>query len=874
VSDVQPLARTFPSDEEVSAALATLPLKRIEDPRSPVALNPAHIRLAASLVRVTRTLQSEAVLCWPAQPDGVAVLHALASLALTSFTSSQEPCGLRVLYFPWTSRAGESAKRALIDRNWLEGVHIAAINRAYQQRTTMSDWFKFHLLMARVRDLGRVVAPKGRGPEFEAFTHPLIGETCASGPLGEPEHARPALYRVRKHTVIRKMASFGTSDGLEKCPFALLGIGQDSVSSGVVRQAQAPIHAVLVNAIQRRCDYLGPGWRRRIAEMLATVRKVHRVSLPVLAVTDDPWIQHVLATEILPEHHAEKARDSVRRSTVLMEPCKLTEARGPFCAAGGDDIRLVAPSGAPASIEDSYKQLLDDAFGLGERDVHGLLIESREAFRRFVNLPGSLAEWKEYLQEHSGLFPEQQADAIGTMDATTPLARLTSDFTDCLSVQANRELIAQLVERVREYVSQHSTSRSATAEVFAKVIEEARKSDGRTAVVLADERTREFVEHLLGSDALDEKILLCSLSQFRDVADGRLPFPENLTRAVLFGPGRRRLLQLMGLRHLPSTVVVVAPLGVARAVAPDAAQLATREALKPLAERLERLSIAAMDCCDRCTSHLPDLDWKEPPPPEFDATRVGGLVDLRGAVGAVQATDLVIRTDSDALILARPHSMVVRHDPDAPVDAFYGDHAESLRPGDRICVLGRDFLDEVKERFGSGTAVAKGVRAYHQLVAEKVARLPGDCFSEKASRIASQMAAGGRNVSVSRVLDWIRADRWLRQDDMTVRPHAPWHFEDFSAFLEVLGVPKAAASALWQFGVAMTRRDRLVAASQFSDVWVSILTHTLDMADQYRDRAADIWAIRARAESSVAAVVEVRVAGKDATRAPAGGVAQ
>jgi hypothetical protein len=873
VSGAQPLTRTFPSDEDMSAALAALPLKRIEDPRSPAALNAAHIRLAASLVRVARTLQSEAVLCWPAQPDGVAVLHALASLALASLAPTQDPSGLRVLYFPWTSRAGESAKRALIDRNWLEGVHIGAINRAYQHNTDKSDWFKFHLLMARVRDLGRVTPPKGRGPEFEAFTHPLIGETCASGPLGEPEHARLALYRVRKHTVIRKMA-FGAADGVEKCPFALLGIGQDSVSPELVRRAQVPIHAVLVNAIQRRCDYLGPGWQRRIAEMLAAVRKVHRVSTPVLAVTDDPWIQHVLATEILPEHHGEKERGAVRRSTVLMEPCKLTEARGPFRADGGDDIRLVAPSGAPASIEDTYRQLLDDAFGLGERGVHALVIESREAFRRFVNLPGSLAEWKKYLHEHSGLFPEQQADAIGAMDATTPLARLTAEYTECLSVQANRELIAKLVVHVQEYVSHHSTMRSATAEAFAKIVEEARKSDGRTAVVVADERTREFVEHRLGSESGDEKILICSLSQFRDVADGRLPSPENLTRGVIFGPGRRRLLQLMGLRQLPATVVVVAPLGVVRAVAADAAQLATREALKPLAGRLERLSIAAMDCCDRCTSQLPNLDWKEPPPPEFDATRVGGLVDLRGTVGAVQATDLVIRTDNDALILARPQSTVVRYDPDAPVDAFYGDHAESLRPGDRICVLGREFLDEVKERFGSGTAVAKGVRAYHQLVADKVASLPGACFSEKATRIASQMAAAGRDVSVSRVLDWIRADRWLQQDDMTVRPHAPWHFEDFRAFLEVLGVPHAAAGALWQFGVAMTRRDRLIAASQFSDVWVSILTHTLDMADQYRDRAGDIWAIRARAESSVAVVVDVQVRGKEATWAPAGGVAR
>jgi hypothetical protein len=268
--------------------------------------------------------------------------------------------------------------------------------------------------------------------------------------------------------------------------------------------------------------------------------------------------------------------------------------------------------------------------------------------------------------------------------------------------------------------------------------------------------------------------------------------------------------------------------------------------------------LAAMECCSRSASELPSLEWNQPPPPEFDTNIAAGVVDLRGSGARPDASDLRIVTDNGGIIIARPRSTIVRFDPDAPIDAYTECFAEQLRPGDLVCVLTRAFFDGVRELLGTGAAAAREIRAYHEFVAERVSAMEGSSYRDKATRIAAEIARRGRSISEVRVVDWLRADRWMKEDDATVRPHAPWRYEDFEPFMLSLGAPPPLIPHFWRLGVMMTRSARLSAGSQFAQTCINILTRTEDMVDQHPERSRDLRDVRARAGRTVAAIVEVR----------------
>lgn len=865
-----PPGSSYPTTEQVVAALTEAPLREIEAPSEVVHVNAPHAALAEALLRVVRNRTSEALICWPSQPDGVSVIHHLACLALSHRAPFETPSKLRVLYLPWNTRAGASSKRTLVDREWLRSLHIKAINRELQGTADRvgGELFKWHSVMNRLKDLDGVVTHRGRSKVIEAFRHPTLAELSATAVCGGAVKALPMLHRVRKHTVIGRLGAVERMDTVERCPFAFFGM-QVGPGPLVAEGACQQLDAILLNALQRRCDAIGYGWQKRLREALLAVMRAQGRIVPVLAITDDTWIQHVLVKDVLGKLGQAYDLGRVTKSSVLMEPCRITEARTPYLASGAEQIQMEAPGGVPASIEDCYRSLIDDAFSAGEEQVGALLLESRTAFRRFATLPASLESWKDYLFKESDLSSEEAADVLSGLDARKPLGEVVAQYPEALSVQCNRSEIDQLLASIAQYVQQHASQSTATAEMLRALVQQAKAEGKRAVVVLADERLREFFERVvegIGSPATQspgevEAISVVSLRQFQNIAEGRLPWPMDLERAIILGPGRKRLMQLMGARRLPSLVQVIVDVGVARAVAADAAHLQTRDAFRPLAERLDRLSLAALECCQRCASQLPSLEWQQPPPPEFESGAFAGVVDLRSEGGKGEGVELRITTDSRSVLLARPRSKIVRFDPDAAIDPYREDFAENIRPGDRVCVLSRDFFDWVRDRLGSGTAVAGEVRAYHQFVAERVSGLPGRNYTERAAHICRLMKARGREVPESRVLDWIRADRWLAQDDATVRPHAPWHYEDFHLFLSVLGAPDVLAESLWRFGVLMTRSARLSAANQFGEMCIGILTRTTDMLDQYRSRKSDILAVVAKAESTVATVASVERSG-------------
>ena len=857
------------TESEVLSALRSVPLRSADAPDDEPGVDEGHVHLAAALLRVVRTRDSEVVLAWPGRPDTLVGLLGLAALGLSARSGSRPPGPLRIAYFPWTTRAGDSAKRALVDREWVVRAHKRGLTRALEAcpAAAADRTLKFHSLMVRLQDLDGEVHYRGRRHTLPQYRHPTLAEMMACG-TDATEH-KPLLHRTRRYTKISQL-NFDGIEGLKSCPFALVGIPDDAEYSVPVEEA-GDVDAILVNGLARRWEALGDEWIRHVDQALAGTRAAWRRTLPVLAITDDPWFQWVFRRKILPKHlGSETSTTGLRASTVLLEPGRIFEKRPPFEAQGPEDLVFYAPSGAPAAIEKTYRTLMKDAGSLDEGEVLQLLQESRRAFRNLVNLPASLAQWKAYLFHEAEMTEEDAADALRKLDPTGPLNRMEAECPEALAVQANLAQISELRLLLREFVERHTTAETAVAAVLRKLID-ARTGGQTVAVVISDERVREFVDHafsLRGASTSGvaapeppSAVFVLSLAQFSAFTAGRTLAPPSLTNAIVLGASRRTIMQLLSSRWLPRSLAILADTTTIAHIAADSERLEKRPELHPLSDRLSRAYLAAEACVQSSSTDLPSVEFDRPVPPEFDGHGGGGIVDLTGAGARDAGPRLRIRTDTGAVILCRPKSTILLFDADAPVDSFQAEPADKIRPGDNICVLSRAFFDDVREQLGSSPAVAEDVRAYHHFVAEKISHYAGDTFAEKASRIAGAMTAKDCSVSESRVGDWIRAERWLKQGDTTVRPHAPWRYRDFSAFLEVLGAPEPLITRFWQFGVLTTRTLRLSAALQFYELCIAMITKHQDMLAQHPARAREFNSIRARAEGTVAVVTAVMAPG-------------
>lgn len=821
-------------------------------------MNRGYLELSLGILRVLRTGISDVALSWPAPPDSVVALHGLAALGLASLAESRDLHHLRIAYFPWTRRAGDPAKRVLVDRDWLVGLHRAALTRTLcaHPNAVGTVATNLHSAMVRLQDLDGIVHYKGKSKGTTAFLHPMLAETCAWSVLGDDTQDRLLLNRIRKYTSISQL-HFDGVDHPDRSPFALVGIVPGHDPALTAAEGPPSLDMIVINAMERKCEALGDDWDRQVSRVLGASRQSWKRPLPVFAVTDSSWIQHVLAHKVLPEHLGSNKASAVATTTVLLEPSHIYQELPPFQVAGAERIHFYAPSGAPATIEAALRDIIRDASDMGEQDVLQLAIDSRQAFRRCVTLPAPFADWKRYLFEESGLTAEEATDVFESFDARAPLRRALTEHPESLSVQFHQDAIRSILAELGAFVERHASTPSGAALVFSGLLRDKLHADSQCLVVLGDDRIREFVEHLVASLAPSKNVSVMSLAQFREAAEGHTTPPDGTASAILLGVGRRRLMQLFGARWLPVELAVVSDVGAVTAIAVDAERLEKRPGLHLLAERLGRVFMAAADCVEAATKGLPALAWEQPPAPDADTVFGGGVVDLRGPGLHPAGSDLRFLMDSGQRVLARRRSTVIRFDPDAPIDMFQADFAENIRPGDQIAVLGRSFFESVKETLGSRAAVAREVRTYHSLVAEAVAAMSGWSHAEKAQQIVRAMSEKGRRVSQGQVADWIHADRYLKEDDATVRPHAPLHYEDYVAFMQVLKTPEPLIPRLWSLGVIMTRSLRLSTAFQLYDMCIAIVTRTNDMAAQYPGRTEEFLEIRARAEATVGVVSQV-----------------
>ena len=72
-------------------------------------------------------------------------------------------------------------------------------------------------------------------------------------------------------------------------------------------------------------------------------------------------------------------------------------------------------------------------------------------------------------------------------------------------------------------------------------------------------------------------------------------------------------------------------------------------------------------------------------------------------------------------------------------------------------------------------------------------------------------------------MDWLNAAEHQQLPDDEIRPHAPQHWREFRAFMEIIGIPDALAASIWCEGVEQLRIGRRRAGALMAQAFVSVL---------------------------------------------------
>jgi hypothetical protein len=116
------------------------------------------------------------------------------------------------------------------------------------------------------------------------------------------------------------------------------------------------------------------------------------------------------------------------------------------------------------------------------------------------------------------------------------------------------------------------------------------------------------------------------------------------------------------------------------------------------------------------------------------------------------------------------------------------------------------------------------VQVYHAAVEAALPGLPGATRAAKARYVVERLrSAGARSVDEATVRDWLNAAEHKLAPPERLRPHAPQHWREFRAFMDVIHVAPALAEAIWREGIEPLRIDRRRAGAKMAQAFISVL---------------------------------------------------
>ncbi|AFE05820.1 hypothetical protein COCOR_04419 [Corallococcus coralloides DSM 2259] len=862
----------LPTEEQLRKAL-TAPLLLPAQGGAPRPPPLMVAELAVALLRVYRTGKSEVALYWPEPPD-VSVIYPLACLALLLAPGPQEngqrrdpPARFRVLYLPWNTRTGTGLQTVLVDRDTIYRANAGHLYRYHPGLPTSSPrtdgWEAFHQALIRVKDLSGEVKHKGyKHRKLPEYQHPCLLEVVPQCSAGNLEAERPILHRARTHTILNKIRP-GNVDDPASAPFMLFGLHRDETEKTQLRTAlertPPPLHAVVLDARRRSIDALGAEWHASLEFILAELRNIHG-TLPVLAVTDEPYIQHILATTLLPAHHGLPwlesvptfARHSIRR------PGALFEEPPSFVPSGAQEIQSSSFEGTTLKLISQIRTLRKKARDLRDFEADLALRDLQRAVRRCSRLTSGVENLSDFVYQEIDHDDDITHDLMAPYDVRAPFRRITSSIGSALHLTMH-ESIGALDERLNAF-SQEVREAPPMARLLRDTLKRTFAKSANTIVVLpipmeAAHAQKALIDDWAMGAEVRERISEAKL-QFLDIRGLQAELEAELARriqtAILVAPPPSLALEVMALPTLPEHLILLADMDHLRQIGDGAMRLSKLREFENLAARFGRLGKAAAEEIQRHHGHPAPLHLDEFDLDDYVPSARERTINLLSAEDDRGGALIELRTNQGVRIHARPKTKLVLFDREAPANPFYEKEAQQAKQGDQLCVIGEQFEDMARTLIDLRVP-ADEVRAYHEEVRQRISLLAGG-LSEKARAIYDRIQKTGHQPpSHDRIIDWIRVDAYLSEDVRTVRPHAPWRIEDFLAFTRALGISETRARRYWST-IQGTRSRRLSVGLLRHEAYRTVLVKPYSIVVP-----TEIEALRAFAEQHVDEITDIIV---------------
>lgn len=818
----------------------------------PASLQPATLEKGVSQAveqfrSAVRDRQSTVMFNWPIRLPGVATLHGLSVLCELA-EGPDRFSGLTTLFYPASARTGGNQKSLLIDREWLLETNqpwLDATFRSLRQPEKNKDYIRarYHAVLSLMSELRpNALEQFKRGQAVVERTrdrgHPTLHEIIArrsvkqGGELVLPEQS--FLDRCRK--LSRLLMGKGEAEDWQRIEAVdpaftpwLISTVHGASAPGSWPACSAPSKrkpdALLIDLQYPARARLGEAWRASVANAVARLGHGD-ADLPVIVVTDDPFVAQFARYELSP--HIKKGR--AKKPWPVQFNHQTTSGLIADEPTNGDAI---ATADLPELVVDVFAsdlakfaadalRLRGDTLKIADGKIARAISVCLSKLRAMANAPFSQSELGALFTATGDAGAERRVleaynvtGALADLRSVAPLADRHEAAVDALAEQAT-ELARSLSRSARETIGQNLMER----------LHALPKRATRTLVIAQSKSAARALEAWIESDPAMEPVL-DKLGQKFDIsapqtAAAEIGVAAQSTRPfghlLLLSPPPQTCLAVFADDHCPKKVELLFDASSAKFLA-DYGDAVLRFAPKkaPPHARISHMVARVRSALDRNVVSLPDIDLGDP-------VRAAGVVtDLtrHSSTGAANALR-ILSVDGEDIRVTPDTQLVSRKT--ASLDTFELLLGKSVTAGREILVPRPAFIDAIAAAKSFRAAAVPLLSDYHNLVRERAALLPGASIRQTAESLHGEFERSvAESPTISSVERWIDVDR---QADMPIElrvPQAPRRYAHFAELMNLLGVDETLRDVYWHYGILATRSTRIRSGFQMRRLYTAAL---------------------------------------------------
>lgn len=349
-----------------------------------------------------------AVLCWPSfvpSPAALATMLVLADCescaAIThgGYAALAAPVGLRTLIYPYARSSHRALRHIYVDKQYLHANQLKHQIRCSRpnEEAALAD---FHKTLARVHKLTGMTLD---GKDYPEFANPCLDELLPSGPCSGNGGRSELLWRVRAKTDLKTISRTGAADDPSDAKFYLFGIWGNENADLQLKSLKTAPNLVLLQLDRLGRNRLGRNWDARVKAFLTALEKRHG-AVATLALTDDPWSFDRLRFETLFSKPRKRKEPPCASNVIFASNSDIvtdqTETVPHFAPI--KDCNVVAYAGQSDSVLRRVRSNRMAALQIGDAETAEQLGTLAGTIRRCVSLPGSRAEYSQYIEAEFG----------------------------------------------------------------------------------------------------------------------------------------------------------------------------------------------------------------------------------------------------------------------------------------------------------------------------------------------------------------------------------------------------------------------------------------------------------------------------------------